>query len=110
MIDPSHELPIARQAAALGISRGSVYYLPRSVPASDVAIMRRIDGLHLDLPFAGSRMRTRKTVQATRASSVGDVEVYRALGLALGAGLDAQIDIVRDVAAGAHGRVRPRPQ
>ena len=56
MIDPSHELPIARQAAALGISRGSVYYLPRSVPASDLAIMRRMDELHLDFPFAGSRM------------------------------------------------------
>ena len=56
MIDPSHELPIARQAVALGISRGSVYYLPRLVPASDLAIMRRMDELHLDFPFAGSRM------------------------------------------------------
>ena len=56
MIDASHDLPIARQAAALGISRGSVYYLPRSVPACDLAIMRRMDELHLDFPFAGSRM------------------------------------------------------
>lgn len=56
MIDRSHELPVARQAQELGISRGSVYYLPRPVGAADLAIMRRIDELHLDYPFAGSRM------------------------------------------------------
>ena len=56
MIDWSHALPIAKQARALGISRGSVYYLPRPVPAADLAIMRRIDELHLEFPFAGSRM------------------------------------------------------
>ena len=56
MIDRTHDLSIAKQAEALGISRGSVYYLPRSVPAADLAIMRRMDELHLELPFAGSRM------------------------------------------------------
>jgi putative transposase len=56
MIDPSHKLPISKQAAALGISRGSVYYLPRPVSTADLALMRRIDELHLDYPFAGSRM------------------------------------------------------
>ena len=56
MIDRSHDLPITKQAKALGISRGSVYSLPRPVPAADLAIMRRIDELHLDYPFAGSRM------------------------------------------------------
>jgi putative transposase len=56
MIDRSHALPLTRQARALGISRGSVYYLPRSVSAADLAIMRRMDQLHLELPFAGSRM------------------------------------------------------
>ena len=56
MIDQSHDLPVARQAAALGISRGSVYYLPRPVSESDLVIMRRIDELHLNFPFAGSRM------------------------------------------------------
>ena len=54
MIDRSHPLPITKQAQALGISRGSVYYLPRPVPAADLAIMRRMDELHLELPFAGS--------------------------------------------------------
>ena len=56
MIDRSHALPVAKQAAVLDISRGSVYYLPRPVSASDLALMRRMDELHLDFPFAGSRM------------------------------------------------------
>ena len=56
MIDRQHDLSITKQAEALGISRSSVYYLPRAVPAADLAIMRRMDELHLDLPFAGSRM------------------------------------------------------
>ena len=56
MIDREHDLPIAKQAKALNISRGSVYYLPRPVSAADLAIMRRIDELHLEFPFAGSRM------------------------------------------------------
>ena len=56
MIDRSHELSIAKQAKALGISRGSIYYLPRPMSAADLAVMRRMDELHLDFPFAGSRM------------------------------------------------------
>jgi putative transposase len=56
MIDRNHPLPISKQAKAVGISRGSVYYLPRPVSDYDQELMRRIDHLHLDLPFAGSRM------------------------------------------------------
>jgi putative transposase len=56
MIDRKHDLPIKRQAELLHISRGSVYYLPRPVPAADLAIMHRLDRLHLEFPFAGSRM------------------------------------------------------
>ena len=56
MIDRNHDLPISRQAALLNISRGSVYYEPRPVPADDLALMRRLDELHLEFPFAGSRM------------------------------------------------------
>ena len=56
MIDKTHDLPVSRQARELGISRGSVYYLPRPVPAADLKLMRRMDELHLDYPFAGSRM------------------------------------------------------
>lgn len=56
MIDRSHELSVTRQARLLGLSRASVYYAPSPVPDADLAIMRRIDELHLELPFAGSRM------------------------------------------------------
>ena len=56
MIDRKHDLPISKQAEVLRISRGSVYYLPRPVSAADLAIMRRLDRLHLEFPFAGARM------------------------------------------------------
>jgi putative transposase len=56
MIDRTHDLPITKQAKALNISRGGVYYLPRPVSAADLALMRRIDELHLEFPFAGSRL------------------------------------------------------
>ena len=55
MIDRDHDLPITRQAQLLGMSRGSVYYLPRPVNEADLALMRRIDALHLDHPFMGAR-------------------------------------------------------
>ena len=56
MIDRDHALPLTAQARQLGISRGSIYYLPRPVSDEDLAVMRRIDALHLLYPFAGSRM------------------------------------------------------
>ena len=56
MIDRGHDLPITKQAEVLRISRGSIYYLPRPVPEADLAIMRHLDRLHLEFPFAGSRM------------------------------------------------------
>jgi putative transposase len=56
MIDRSHALPITQQAPLLGISRGSVYYQPRAISDADLAIMRRMDELHLEYPFAGCRM------------------------------------------------------
>jgi putative transposase len=56
MIDRDHDLSLVRQARVLNISRGAVYYKPRPVSPEDLAIMRRIDELHLDYPFAGSRM------------------------------------------------------
>ena len=56
MIDREHDLPITKQAEVLRISRGSIYYLPRPVSVADLEVMRRIDELHLEFPFAGSRM------------------------------------------------------
>lgn len=56
MINPKHDLSIGKQAVELGISRSSVYYLPQPVSVEDLKLMRRMDELHLDYPFAGSRM------------------------------------------------------
>ena len=56
MIDATHALPISRQAQLAGISRGSVYYVPKSVSAADLVLMRRLDELHLEHPFMGARM------------------------------------------------------
>jgi putative transposase len=56
MIDPEHDLAIKRQAEVLGISRSTVYYEPRPISEEDLWLMRRLDELHLNYPFAGSRM------------------------------------------------------
>jgi putative transposase len=56
MIDRSHDLSITKQAKVLNVSRGSVYSLPRAPSTADLARMRRMDEVHLDFPFAGSRM------------------------------------------------------
>ena len=56
MIDRSHAFPIAGQAKMLGVARSTVYYKPRPVSAEDLKLMRRLDELHLDFPFAGARM------------------------------------------------------
>ena len=87
MIDRSHDLPITRQARMLNVSRGSVYYLPRPASAADLALMRRMDELHLDFPFAGSRMlrdlltaegfRTGRRHVATLMKRMGIQAVYR---------------------------------
>jgi putative transposase len=56
MIDRTHGLSITRQARLLGLSRAAVYYRAHAVSEETLALMRRIDELHLELPFAGSRM------------------------------------------------------
>lgn len=56
MIDREHDLSLTRQAEILNISRGIIYYSPQPVSTADLALMRRMDELHLEFPFAGSRM------------------------------------------------------
>ena len=87
MIDRQHALPLAKQAKALGISRGTLYYVSRPVPAADLALMRRIDELNLEYPFAGSRMMQGLLKQegfsvgrlhvATLMNRMGIVAIYR---------------------------------
>ena len=64
MIDLISQLSINRQASVLGISRGSVYYQPRPISDADLKLMHRIYKLHMELPFAGSRMLQGFFVQA----------------------------------------------
>jgi putative transposase len=56
MITRQHPLPVTRQCQLLALPRSSVYYTPQPVPAADLALMRQLDELHLEHPFAGSRM------------------------------------------------------
>lgn len=56
MIDPEHDLPLSRQAKVLNLSRSTVYYKPRPVSVEDLSLMRQLDELHLDFPFAGARI------------------------------------------------------
>ncbi len=56
MKDRTHKLSVTRQSKLLSISRGSVYYRPKPVSSQTQTQMNRIDRLHLELPFAGSRM------------------------------------------------------
>ena len=56
MIDRTHKLPVVRQVQLLDLSRSSVYYLPQPTSDNDLRLMRRIDELHLESPFAGARM------------------------------------------------------
>ena len=56
MIDRTHPLPMVRQCQLLALSRSTVYYQPTLASSADLALMRRIDALHLAYPFAGTRM------------------------------------------------------
>jgi putative transposase len=69
MIDRDHALSVSKQAEIVGIARSTVYYLPRAVPAADLELMRQIDRLHMEFPFAGARMLRR--LLAANGSKVG---------------------------------------
>jgi putative transposase len=55
MIDRGAEVPVKHQAELLDLSRSSVYYEPRAISDRDLVLMRRLDELHLQWPFYGSR-------------------------------------------------------
>jgi len=69
MIDRDHMLSVTKQAEAVGIARSTVYYLPRPVSAEDLALMKQIDELHTEFPFAGARML--RGLLAAKGSKVG---------------------------------------
>jgi putative transposase len=59
MIDRNHELPVARQCGILELARSTAYYQPQPVSLEDLALMRQIDELHMEMPYAGARMLSR---------------------------------------------------
>ena len=69
MIDRDHGLSVTKQAEAVGIARSTVYYLPRAVSPADLKLMRRLDELHMEFPFAGSRML--RDLLAAEGSKIG---------------------------------------
>lgn len=87
MINREHKLSVVRQAKLPGFTRSSLYYSPRPVSDGDLALMRRIDELHLDYPFAGSRMlrgllkaeglQTARLHVATLMKKMGIEAIYR---------------------------------
>ncbi|SAL76782.1 hypothetical protein AWB66_05477 [Caballeronia telluris] len=59
MIDRSHALPVWQQVRLVGIARSSAYYRAQALSETGQLMMRRIDELHLEFPFAGARMLAR---------------------------------------------------
>ncbi len=63
MIEPEDEVSVRRQCELLRVNRSGLYYEPRATDADELALMKRIDDLHLKHPFYGSR----KITQALKA-------------------------------------------
>jgi len=73
MIDRDHDIALSAQVRLLGVARSTVYRKPEPVCAADLAVMRRIDELHLGYPFAGSRML--RSMLANEGTAVGRTHV-----------------------------------
>ena len=56
MIERTHDLPVVQQCKILSLARSTAYYRPQEASHTDLAVMRRIDELHLDYFFAGSHI------------------------------------------------------
>jgi putative transposase len=59
LVEPNSEISMRRQCELLGVSRSSLYYEPVEPDTEELALMRRVDELHLEHPFFGSRLMTR---------------------------------------------------
>ena len=55
MVVASPEISMRRQAELLLVSRSGLYYEPAPTDQEELSVMRRLDELHLKLPFYGSR-------------------------------------------------------
>ena len=66
LVEPNDPLSMRWQCELLGVNRSSLYYEPVEPDAEQLALMRRMDELHLKHPFFGSRMMT-QTLKAEGA-------------------------------------------
>jgi putative transposase len=83
MISQTHPLPVTRQCRLLALPRSSAYYTPQPVSATTLALMRQIDELHLQYPFAGSRMlRDLLRLQGVRVGRKHVATLMRRMGIA----------------------------
>ncbi len=58
MIDKTHTLPVTTQCRLLRLNRSTAYYRPKPTSTgaeADLALMRRIDRIHMRYPYLGSR-------------------------------------------------------
>lgn len=55
MIERDHPLSVVRQCELLALPRSTAYYRPQGTPPEELDLMRRIDELHLQFPWMGSR-------------------------------------------------------
>ncbi len=55
MVKENHPLPRTRRCELLDIPRSTSYYQPSPVSVDDLALMKRIDRIHMAQPFLGSR-------------------------------------------------------
>jgi putative transposase len=82
MISQTHPLPVTRQCRLLALPRSSAYYTPQPVSATTLALMRQIDELHLQYPFAGSRMlRDLLRLQGVRVGRKHVATLMRRMGI-----------------------------
>ena len=79
MINRTEKLPVTQQCQVLGLSRSSVYYERAPLPEADLALMRRIDELHLEHPFMGSRQL--RNVLRREGHTIGRKRVSRLMRL-----------------------------
>jgi putative transposase len=82
MIDRQHALPVTQQCQLLALARSSVYAVPQPIAAEELALMRQLDELHLQHPFAGSRMlRDRLRLQGVPVGRKHVATLMRRMGI-----------------------------
>ena len=82
MIQAAHPLAVTRRCALLDVARSTVYYRPTGISAEDLALMRRLDEIHFERPFDGSRrLRDELETQGTPVNRKRVQRLVRQMGL-----------------------------